>query len=344
MIVRFLALLALLLAAGAAHAGEATPLFASNTPLEIRIEGPVRDLVRASDRSTDPYPATLIYDGKTWPIELSARGNSRRRPDVCQFPPLRVEFTGKPEETTLFHKQKKLKLVTHCRKSASYQQYVHLEYAAYKLFNVVTEASFRVRPLRVVYFDTERGREVATRDAFFIEDVDDLARRVDMKEIKRPTATLAQHDATALARASVFNFMIGNLDWSALDGPGDDDCCHNGKLIGPEKDAASGLFIVPYDFDFSGLVDAPYATPPDDLRMRDVRSRRYRGFCAHNAETLAVAAEIRAARADLESAIASFPGVGERTTDKAVKYLASFFDDIETDADVEKNLLKFCRD
>jgi hypothetical protein len=136
--------------------------------------------------------------------------------------------------------------------------------------------------------------------------------------------------------------MIGNLDWSMIAGPAGDTCCHNGKLLGAAPGATAGLIPIPYDFDYSGFVDAPYAAPPSEVPVDSVRDRRYRGYCVHNAEAQAVAAEIRAARAALLAVPAGTPGLSARNRERAVAYLTRFFEDIRDSDAVASNLLRHC--
>lgn len=334
-------LVATLLAATGARAGEATPLFASRDPIEITITGPINEIARKAASSTEPRPAKLSYGAEEHIIDLAARGNARRRPETCKFPPLRVTFTEKPAKESLFHRQKALKLVTHCRPAASFQKHLLLEYAAYRMYNALTEESFRVRMATVRYVDSGSGKLVAERRGFFIEDADDLAERVDMKEVKAGRLTIAQHDAAAAARAALFFHLIANHDWSMLDGP-EGECCHNGKLLGATKTATTALVYAPYDFDYSGFVDAPYAVPPEQFGITSVRSRYYRGDCALNAAVNGEAALYRTKRAAIETAVRTTPGLDAKTANKAVAYLDGFFKDIGDDAAVAK-LLKRCR-
>ena len=138
----WLACLAILVASPAA-AQKSKPLFETSDVIQVTIKGPVPAVVRS--RSRDPVSAVLqTSTGETLPIALSARGLTRRMADTCDFPPLRVDFTRPPPPTSLFAGQRRLKLVTHCRNEGSFQQYVLLEYAAYRLYNVLTPMSFRV--------------------------------------------------------------------------------------------------------------------------------------------------------------------------------------------------------
>jgi hypothetical protein len=316
--------------------GETTPLFASDDPIDVTIDGPVRSIVRNAQRSTEAYPATLSAAGETIAIQLAARGKSRRRPENCQFPPLSVRFTGARSAESLFDKQGRIKLVTHCRDGDRFEQNVLREYAAYRLYNVLTPESFKVRLARVRYLDD--GGAVATKWGFFIEDADDAARRMGAKEVEGPDSDNAALVPTAAARYALFQYMIGNNDWDMTHGPAGDDCCHNSKLVGPATDARAGLTPVPYDFDYTGLVDAPYAVPPESLPIRNVRTRYYRG-CAWRSDTLAAIPALRAARPALLAELAAIPGLDERTAKAMASYLDDFFEDL---ADPEKSLFRRC--
>jgi hypothetical protein len=335
------ALLALLLPATAVAQAGPKPLFASEAPIRITIQGPVSAIARNAAKSTEPQAATLMLAGtaETHPIRLSARGLSRRSGGICNFPPLRTEFTQPPAATSLFAGQRRLKLVTHCQSQTGFQQYLLLEYSAYLLFNVIDPLSYRVRLASVDYAEPS-GKLSATRWGFFIEDLDDLARRNGMTQARVGDRILAsQLEPAQAGRVALFNYMIGNLDWSMRAGPKGEECCHNSRLLaGP-----GGRFVpVTYDFDYSGLVDAPYAIPPKGLGVKNVRSRVFRGYCLHNAGTVAAAAEFRARRAAIEGVYSRIPGLEERTRSKALAYLRTFFDEIATDQAVRDNLLKNC--
>ena len=339
-------LAALFFCAQAQAAKDPKPLFADDGVLKIRIVAPFRDLVKTAPDATDPYPATLTLlgeDSEEHAIQLSARGNSRRDPDVCDFPPLRVAFDEKPGDASLFDGQKRLKLVTHCRRSSQYQQYYALEYTAYKLFNIITPESLKVRMAMIDYVEAGSGKTVISRQGFFIEDTDDAAKRNGVKEIDVADISLAQLNATAAARYAIFQYMIGNLDWSMHNSIDGHDCCHNTKLIGARAEPLSDLSPVPYDFDYSGLVNAPYALPPEAVPVRSVRTRRYRGFCVHNDAVRAAAVEFRTQEQALFAVLDAVPGLKKSKKKSAKRYLADFFKAIADEKQLEKRLLKTCR-
>lgn len=338
---RLALLLLLLLFASAAEA--AHPLFAADEPIRIALRGPIDRIARNARDSTDPHDAVLVLDGgrEAHRIRLSARGLTRRQPDVCSFPPLRIEFADDPADESLFRGQRRLKLVTHCRPEERFEQHVLREYAAYRLYNALTPVSLRARLARIDYRDA--GGETVTRFGFLVEDVDDAARRNGLVEIDTMGITPPQLSPREAALYAVFQYMIGNTDWAMTVSPPGSECCHNSKLLGAAAGAADALIPIPYDFDHSGLVDAPYATPPPGLRLASVRVRRYRGYCLHNAEARAAAGQVVAARPRLMEALAAVPHLDGRSRERAAAYLSGFFDDVATPRDVESNLLRTCR-
>jgi len=342
--IRTLLLCLLVIAGGspafAAH-GE-TPLFASNDVIHVTIAGPIQSLARS--RTTDAKPGTLTVaaSGQALPVALAVRSTTRRQSDVCQFPPLKVQFTAPPPPNSLFAGQKSLKLVTHCRSSEAFQQYVLLEYATYRMLNVVSPASFRVRLASIDYVNDD-GRPVISRYGFFIEDLRDVAKRNGMQQADLPDLIpIASLEPKHAALYAMFQHMIANHDWSMRAGPKGKKCCHNAEMIAPARGVAAGVIPIPYDFDFSGLVDTPYATPPDALHISSVRQRQYRGYCSQNGEALAVAAQFRAERPQMLAVLASTPGLDPKTIQRATDFLAGFFNDISTDQSVQSKVLKTC--
>ena len=341
MIRSFLIALAALVSAAPIQAAEpAKALFASSEPIRITIRGPVDTIAKAPPESQASHPGTLTVAGagEALPIQLAQRGITRRKSDVCQFPPLRVTFTKPPPAGSLFAGQRRLKLVTHCRPSEGFQQYVLMEYATYRLYNAITPRSFSVR-LATIDYVADSGKPIISRVGFFIEDIDDIVSRTGTRSAKMPARIpVASLSAADAARVGVFQYMIGNLDWAMQAGPPGDYCCHNNMLVAEP----AGIVPVPYDWDFSGMVDAPYATAPDSVNVTSVRQRRYRGFCRHNREARAAIAAMRAQQGPLMATFGTVPGLEPRTVQKATAYLGGFFADIASDASAEAKLIKTC--
>lgn len=313
------------------------PLFADDMMLELTIRAPVRTLVRNRADTETAVAGTLVVHGaagESLPITLGLRGNRRRDAATCTFPPLSIGFPEKPGKTSLFSGQKQLKLVTHCRAAPAFQQHVLLEYAAYRIYGAMTDASFRARLATISYEDGD-GKPITSRVGFLLEPIDDVARRAGQRSYRsREKLGVAQFDPAAATRMALFQEMIGNLDWSMTAGPPGDLCCHNNRAIAA-KGQSAGLVPVPYDFDYSGLVNAPYAVPPAIYRLANVRQRRFRGFCRHNAAIAPVAGAILAKREALLTELAAVPMLEPQTARRAAAYLEEWFASAagRTDAD-----------
>lgn len=331
--------------AAAPDATAETPLFSENSEVQLVLEGPVGALVRASRRSTDPYPAAAIVDGQRYDIELSARGLSRRTGGICTFPPLRLDFQREQVRGTPMRGQNRLKLVTRCRAGSRYEQLTVLEYTAYRLFNEITPLSFRVRPAVVTYRDTNGRRREEVQFNFLIEDVDDLARRNGLValDVLSNQVRSSELDPAAATRVGLFQFMIGNLDWDMVAGPAGEDCCHNGKLLAGSENSRSAVVPVPYDFDFSGFVDAPYALPPEGIDVSNVRVRRYRGLCRHNDQLPSAIAHFQARRQALYAVIDGEARLPEARRRAARRYVEDFFAVLDDPGRVQRDLIGRCR-
>ncbi|WP_205478956.1 hypothetical protein [Sphingomonas arenae] len=333
----FVTFLILLGTAAAAAAQEASPLFAGQEPIRIVLTGPISSL--QGDRSETPRPATLTLGAEAHSVTLAPRGITRRMKDICHFPPLRVRFVPPPAQG-LFAGQQQLKLVTHCRAPERFQDHVLLEYAAYRMLNRLTPQSLNVRLAQIAYRNPD-GRPLVTRAAFFIEDWDGAARRLGMSRPRVGDAVArTQLSPAEAARAALFAYMIGNLDWSMRVGPKGEGCCHNFRLLSPPGSAR--VVPIPYDFDFSGLVDAPYAQVPEGLRLNSVRERQYRGYCMHNAEAVAAAADFRGRQAELMTVVSTVPGLSDGSKRRASAYIGEFFRDIATEEKLRSKVLRTC--
>jgi hypothetical protein len=338
-------LASLILASGAA----ADPLFASDEVLSIELEGPFRDIIR--DRDPDPAerPGVLRYTTAagvtTFDAMLAPRGKSRRTKERCQFPPLSVNLKKSDLVGTLFENQDRLKLVTHCRtmtsKPDSDADYVWLEYLAYRIFNEITPASFRARPLEITYIEAGSDKRYP-HPGFFIEHKARFASRLGLNEaeIERGIEN-DQLDPVPTQVAEIFQYLIGNTDFSFIRGPKGDTCCHNAMLYYRGDVLAPPYLPVPYDFDSTGLVDPPKALPAEGLGIRRVTQRVYRGRCRDRASFEASLAKYRAARGSIEALITS-PPLTERARKKTAKFVAEFFAIIDDPKDLAKEFFNRC--
>jgi hypothetical protein len=210
------------------------------------------------------------------------------------------------------------------------------EYVAYRIFNLLSDFSYRVRLLRMHYVDTDdrMDRGARNRYAFVIEPTDQLAARLDAVPLQRTAVPKKKLDAEQAARVYVFQYLVGNTDWSLVASKDGGTCCHNGKLL--ERD--EHIFYVPYDFDQAGIVNASYAKPHPVVRLPNVRVRRYRGYCTDLDTLRAAVSHVNLRRDEIIELVRNTPGFKQRDAERTVDYLMAYFDKA---ANEDKLLTKF---
>ncbi len=252
----------------------------------------------------------------------------------CGFPPIRLDLPSKKLENTPFAGEDKLKLVTHCQGDRSYERNLLREYALYRVFNALTDSSFRVRLAHMTYIDSAR-HDTVTRYGFLIESDTALAKRIGADQIHSNNVYDPMTDPSYMTLVDVFEYLIGNTDWSVWKR-------HNIALFQtlPEPRV---LLAVPYDFDFSGAVNAPYAVPPEQLKIQSVRQRVYRGFCQPDSLLARVLARFRAAKDSMYAAVRAVPDLPERDVRNVLDYFDEFFKVIDNPGAVNRELVRPCR-
>jgi hypothetical protein len=331
----------ILMTSSVVFAQEADPLFQSDEILQVTIEGPLSTLVKEKSKEDylNGYFRYTEADGTPieFDIKLRARGNFRH--DNCDYPPVRLNFKKSQIKNTLFHKQDKLKLVVHCSIKAKYHQIVLQEYLAYRVLNALTDLSFRVRLLQITYVDTDEPRRTDPRYAFLIEHKDRLSERIDIKQLETVDTRVVLINPEQLNLTSVFQYFIGNTDFSPIAGPPGSNCCHNYVLF---KNPDYAISAIPYDFDQSGFVDAPYAIPNPAFRIRTVRQRVYRGRCVNNANVENSIQQFRDKREAIYALIDGQEGFDDSTRKDLTGFVDKFYKVIESPKNIERTLLKKC--
>ncbi|MEL7185802.1 MAG: hypothetical protein AAFN50_05120 [Pseudomonadota bacterium] len=319
------------------------PLFQSNEILRVKIVAPMSTLI--SERPfEEELPATFEYQdsaGETVVVDLQirTRGRFRRDENICPFPPLRLNFKTSQTANTLLHKQDKVKLVTHCKDSGRYNLALQREYMTYRILNELSDVSFAVRLLNITYVDSEGHREPEEQLGFIIEHRDRLAKRMGTKVVETTRTPLSTLNPNYTNLVSVFHYMIGNTDFSPIAGIKEDYCCHNHILIGSEGEP---YWSVPYDFDQSGIVDAPHASPNPRFRLRNVRERLYRGRCVNNALLAETLEFYRAKRGAITTLFEQEPDISESARSRMLNYLKDFYRTLDSDSRINREFVRQC--
>jgi len=240
-------------------------------------------------------------------------------PPNCNFPPVRLNFSGKETKGTLFHDLEHPKLVSYCKDTDPYEQYILQEYQLYRIYQLLTPVSHRVRLVKLAYVDSASSKKEAERYAIIAEDPNQLASRNLAKIVKIKGAGPSDLEAKELALAYLFEYLIGNLDFSF-------NGLHNTELLATTD---GRILPVAYDFDFAGAVNTSYATPPPDYGVPNVRTRKFMGYCELRSEfpgALAVLQEKKDAIYALYH-----DEIGQLMKPDVVKETLEYFDDFYKD-------------
>ncbi|MCZ6640273.1 MAG: hypothetical protein O7F71_01745, partial [Gammaproteobacteria bacterium] len=316
------------------------PLFATHELLELTLQAPMKTLSRKRDTSIS-YPSNIVYSladhAVSLDVQVEVRGKYRRQPMVCRAPPLRILFDENQVEGSIFENQKRLKLVVQCDPyNRNYESYLVLEYLAYRILNQITQKSFNVRLARITYTDTDSAKS-RTNLGFFIEHKKRLADRLGAKHLEIDQTSAVVLERSHLNKASLFQLLIGNVDWSATSTK-TGECCHNYKLF----QAGESLLSIPYDFDLSGLVNAKYAKPDIEMGLRSIRDRRYRGYCRNNDfldDNIALFNQEKAAILDFVQTSQYLP---KRKKKSAISYIEGFYRIVNNPKRIRQVILRRC--
>lgn len=317
------------------NAQKVDTLFRSDEIINIELRSDFSAIQKDRIESPQYHDGELIYKNSKGggsvrlTVKVIARGDFRRSPENCSFPPLAINFKKNEVKNTLFDNQDKLKLVTPCQ----FDRDVIEEYLIYKMYNKVTDLSFNVRLVKILYFDTGTGKKLFEKYSFFIEHDEQVAERNNSVLIDK-FMTPFDIERESFKRLALFQFMIGNKDWFVTSR-------RNIILLQP-KDSLLPPYVVPYDFDFASFVNASYTKPkrvPDEY-LED--RRQYKGLCYTYAEFREAFDFYNSLRQSFESVIRKMKLVPMPDRETNISYIDGFYEIISSTNMVKEKFLDVC--
>ncbi len=291
--------------------------------LEVTLEGDFETL-KTSRRSAEGQMVSLKFEDaageeQSWNLEVTLRGNFRRM-RCTAMPPMKLNFKKKELKEAGLAKFDDMKLVTQCMEDDEYSKAAVLkEYLAYKIYNEVTVESFKVQLLKITYIDTNSGSS-SKQWGFLIEDTAQMRNRLGAKKTEQERGLKREaFNQTAFYKTAIFQYMIGNSDWDVT-------ASRNVKMI--IKDGKT--LMIPYDFDFSGLVDASYALPNANYVMTSVQDRIYMGFEEDLTNLDATLDFYKTKKGKIKELVKNFKVLRMGDRRNVINYLNGFYDTIDT--------------
>jgi hypothetical protein len=313
-------------------------LFTETEPLHLTLKFNIKSFQRT--RRQEKYqPAEMTnHVNDTFqvrhPVRVKARGIYRR--DHCTTPPfwLNIRYSG--VEAQELDDIRRMKMVIRCRGSSQYENYVLREYLVYRIYNLISPYSYRVRLVRLKFVDTGRNNREWEDWAFLIEPDEMMARRLNARVIKSDQLSTRTVNSGVMDLLSMFQYMIGNGDFSVTGR-------HNLRILTVASPGPHGFVPVPYDFDFTGLVNTHYAVPNESLGTQSVRERYFLGPCRTRSVYLKTLDTLESIRDEIMEMIMTFEYLPEDERADMLAYLESFFTSAEQERFVERELSTTCR-
>ena len=222
---------------------------------------------------------------------------------------------------------KDVKLVTHCQNRELHENYILQEYMIYRIYNLLTDLSYRVRLARITYVDTSERYKTDTKFGFFIEPTGKMAKRYGGREVELKGLALNHINHPMINLFTVFQYFVANTDWSIR-------VLHNVKLVAFLTEPMA--VPVPYDFDFCGSINTYYASPDPVLNIRSVRVRLFRSNCRTLEELSPTFDIFREKKDQIYDLYLDFPYLDEKLIKDILEYYDRFYKTIDNQKAAKK--------
>lgn len=283
------------------------------------------DLISITEnRRKDEYtPAILTApNGKSYTVNILPKGKFRRQ--KAEVPPLKIKFPKKTLRADGLDTLNELKLILPCFDSRDGDELLAKEYLIYKMFEHLTSNCVKARLIQVELRDSHVEKTRKSMLGILVEDNEETAARLNGVEVEQYGMPVDSLQLNQVALVAMFQYMIGNTDWDIA-------MLRNVRLIRPRQ--GEGVLVMPYDFDFSGLVGAPYASPASESGLESVLDRFLMANGIPRADLRRAAQTLTSAKDDLYN-ICHSKYLARSTSNDLKKYLDTFFDSIDKNFDV----------
>ena len=280
-------------------------------------------------------PAQIMFEsgGEKISMDIKARTRGHMRLNICFYPPIKLKFEKSVLAERSLKDHNEIDLVHRCQSGDQYQQYILKEYLAYKLYKVLSPLSFDVQLVRIHYLNPDGTTAFEPSLGFVVEHTEELVDRLGGKVNNTPVISQNSVDKESLLRVSLFQYMIGNTDWSFR-------TRHNLEFLAIP--GFSLLVTIPYDFDYSGLVSATYAAHHQDIGLPHVANRFYQGKCYPAEMTMKILNEFIAKKEEILSIPGTVYGIDDKVLRHVKDYLREFYNIIEDDRKLKHQIIDHC--
>ena len=307
------------------HPKRYVSLFGSEDILEVFLRLDLAAFLKKTDRNQSFDGTMTIHFSETDSIDkkVTVKYRGENRYQTCRFPPMRIVFKKPLYEDSDSGRIKSMKLVNQCQSGASYEDYIIRECLVYKLYNVVTDTSFRVRLLKINFIDSEEKKKSMVQYGIFIEPEGLLTSRTNTTEIKSKSLSQRHMFPAMIDRVAIFNYMVSNWDWSVAGQ-------HNVLVLKSMNIGAEELGIpVPFDFDLTGVVNAEYSIPLPETGIETNRDRKFTGICRTREDYRKDLMMFLDRKEEFYAVVNNYPYLNKTAKKDITAFLDQFFDQLE---------------
>ena len=313
-------------------------LFSEEEPLQLILKFDVQALKRTKQNDVyhDAEMTNVVSEEfqVNNSVQVKARGSLRR--DHCALPPIWLNIGHARIKADSLQDVIRMKMEVRCKNAAQYEPYVLREYLVYKIYNIITPISYRVRLVRLTIIDTGKDNEM-TEDWAFLQEPDELMTlRLNSILIKNDRLSISTVNPEVINRLSMFQYMIGNADYSVTGQ-------HNLKILALKEYGPTGFIPVPYDFDFSGLVNTDYAVPSKTLGTTSIQERYYLGPCHPKQVHEETIQELAQFDDEIMEYIKDFEYLDDKEKVDMIEYLDSYFKESKESWFIDRKIAPTCR-
>lgn len=301
-------------------------LFDINNPFEMDLIFDVKNFIKYKD-TEEYFEAKIAYlndagDSVHRNVKIRARGNVRKQ--ICYLPPIRIHFNDEDYQVELFDSFGKVKLVSTCKVAANHEQFLIKEYLSYKIYETVTDISFKTYYMKINFIDSQGKKKPFTSYSFILEDIDDLAERNNAIEVDNMGLLENQLDRSTMNMFSMYQYLISNVDWHI-------PSMHNIKLIKSNDHRKPLPIPVPYDLDYCGIVNTNYAIPQPRVPIESLTQRYWIGNCLTDEEFSSLCATFIESKDEIIRMFEECESLDKIHRKTAIRFINQFYTIIEKD-------------
>ena len=116
----------------------------------------------------------------------------------------------------------------------------------------------------------------------------------------------------------------------------------NLKMLKLNKVSEPAPYVIPYDFDYTGMVNTHYAEVPPEIGVANVRVRVFRGLCRMSGGYDDALSHFQELRPEIY-ALYNDSLLSDKSKSSSIKFIDSFYKVLDNPKSFDQKIFKACR-